>query len=115
MKPTLDDTGLRQKPVAGDNPAIWTELPPFVEHRPGYFDGWTPGEATGDDDMDRMLGELYADIAIRHARAVNNPDFIGMVMAAIYFKTARGLIKMGETERGFLNRIARLAYVGALS
>jgi hypothetical protein len=38
-----------------------------------------------------------------------------MVMAAIYFKTTRGLIRMGETEQGFLNRIARLAYVGSLN
>ena len=62
-----------------------------------------------------LLGELYADIAVRHARAVNNPDFIGMIMAAIFFKTAHGLIRMGDTEQAFLNRIAKLAYVGSLS
>lgn len=54
-------------------------------------------------------------MAIRHARAVNNPAFISMVMAAIYFKTARGLIRMGDTEQAFLNRIAHVAYVGALN
>jgi hypothetical protein len=35
--------------------------------------------------------------------------------AAIYFKTTRGLIVMGGVEQGFLNRLARLAYVGSLS
>ena len=40
---------------------------------------------------------------------------IGMVQAAIYFKTTRGLIVMGGVEQGFLNRLARLAYVGSLS
>ena len=69
----------------------------------------------GDENTDRMLGELFADAAVRYARAVNDPAFVGMVMAAIYFKTTRGLIKMGDTEQGFLSRIARLAYVGSLN
>ncbi len=38
-----------------------------------------------------------------------------MVQAAIYFKTTRGLVVMGGIEQGFLNRLARLAYVGSLS
>ena len=43
MKATINDAGLRQQRVAGDNPAIWTELPVFVECRPGYFDAWKLG------------------------------------------------------------------------
>jgi hypothetical protein len=79
------------------------------------FDGWKPPEPVGDEEFDRILGELFADVAVRYAREIKDPAFIGMVMAAIYFKTARGLIKMGPTEQGFLFRIARLSYVGSLN
>jgi hypothetical protein len=108
MNSTIND-GVRGKQT------IWGDLPVFVECGDGYVDGWKPAEPTGDYDMDTLLGEIYADIAIKHAREVRDPAFVGMVMAAIYFKTTRGLIRMGATEQGFLNRIARLAYVGSLS
>jgi ubiquinone/menaquinone biosynthesis C-methylase UbiE len=49
------------------------------------------------------------------ARVVRPRGQIAMVQAAIYFKTTRGLIAMGGVEQGFLNRLARLAYVGSLS
>jgi hypothetical protein len=95
--------------------SIWAELPSFVERGDGYIDGWKPSEPSGDASLNTLLGELYADIAVKYAREVRDPAFVGMVMAAIYFKTTRGLIRMGETEQGFLNRIARLAYVGSLN
>lgn len=38
-----------------------------------------------------------------------------IVIDRLNFKTARGLIVMGATEQGFLNRLARLAYVGSLN
>jgi hypothetical protein len=95
--------------------SIWAELPSFVARGDGYFDGWKPPEPVGDEEFDRILGELFADAAVKYARAIRDPAFVGMVMAAIYFKTTRGLIKMGATEQGFLSRIARLAYVGSLN
>jgi hypothetical protein len=101
MDTTIDDDG-------GLKQSIWAELPAFVERGPDYFDGWKPAEPTGDEEMDILLGEIYADIAVKYAREVRDPAFIGMVMAAI-------LIKMGATEQGFLSRIARLAYVGSLN
>jgi hypothetical protein len=53
--------------------------------------------------------------AVRHARQIKDPAFIAMVQATIYFKTTRSLIAMGGIEQGFLNRLARLAYVGSLN
>jgi hypothetical protein len=108
MNSSIEDGGTEKQ-------SIWAALPSFVERGDGYIDGWKPPEPVGDDGMDRMLGELFADIAIRYAREIKDPAFVSMVMAAIYFKTTRGLIKMGATEQGFLTRLARLAYVGSLS
>jgi hypothetical protein len=95
--------------------SIWAELPSFVEHGDGYIDGWKPGESSGDFTLDFLLGEIYADIAVKHAREIKNPVFVGFVMASIYFKTARGFIVMGGCEQGFLGRVGRLAYVGSLN
>jgi hypothetical protein len=115
MNDTIDEDPRLRQPVAGDNPAIWAELPSFVELGDDYIDGWKPAPAIGDDDLDTLMGEFYADIAVKHAREIKDPGFVWFVMAAIYFKTARGLIVMGATEQGFLNRLARLAYVGSLN
>jgi hypothetical protein len=113
MSGTINEVSRLQQPVAGDNPAIWAELPLFVERGDDYIDGWKPGEPSGDFTLDFLLGEIYADIAVKHAREIRDPSFIAFVMAAIYFKTARGLIVMGGCEQGFLGRVARLAYVGS--
>ncbi len=95
--------------------SIWAELPSFVKRGDDYIDGWKPGEPSGNFTLDFLMGEIYADIAVKHAREIKDPAFVWFVMAAIYFKTARGLIVMGATEQGFLNRLARLAYVGSLN
>ena len=108
MKSTIMDGG-------GEKQSIWAELPSFVERGDDYIDGWKPGEPSGDFILDFLLGEIYADIAVKHAREIKDPAFVGFVMAAIYFKTARGLIVMGGCEQGFLGRVARLAYVGSLN
>jgi hypothetical protein len=72
-------------------------------------------EPSGDFTLDFLMGEIYADIAVKHARAIEDSVFVGFVMAAIYFKTARGPIVMGGCEQSFLGRVARLAYVGSLN
>jgi hypothetical protein len=95
--------------------SIWAELPSFVERGDDYIDGWKPGEPSGDFTLDFLMGEIFADIAVKHTREIKDPAFVWFVMAAIYFKTTRGLIVMGATEQGFLNRLARLAYVGSLN
>jgi hypothetical protein len=115
MNDTIDEDPRLRQSVAGDNPAIWAELPLFVELGDDYIDGWKPGEPSGDFTLDFLMGEIYADIAVKYAREIRDPAFVWFVMAAIYFKTARGLIVMGATEQGFLNRLARLAYVGSLN
>jgi hypothetical protein len=81
----------------------------------GYIDGWKPGEPTGDYVLDFMTGVLYADIAVKHARQIKDPAFVGFVLATIYFKATRRLIEMGGREQGFLDRLARLAYAGSLN
>jgi hypothetical protein len=109
MNSTIDDDcGLRQ-------PFDVVELPAFMEWGEGYIDGWKPGEPTGDYALDFMTGELYADIAVKHARQIKDPAFVGLVLATIYFKATRRLIEMGGREQGFLDRLARLAYAGSLN
>lgn len=105
---SIDDGALEKQ-------AVWTDLPVFVVLTDDEIDGWKPPDPTGDDDMDHLLGGFYADIAVRHARAIKDPAFITMVMAAIYYKTSRGLIPMGQTEQGFLSRLAKLSYLGSLN
>jgi hypothetical protein len=108
MNASIDDDGRGKQ-------SIWGDLPSFVERGPVLYRRVEAGRTAGHDDLDRLLGELYADAAVKYAREIKDPAFVGMVMAAIYFKTTRGHIKMGSTEQGFLSRIARLAYVGSLS
>ena len=44
MSGTIDEDPRLRQSVAGDNPAIWAELPSFVELGDDYIDGWKPGE-----------------------------------------------------------------------
>jgi hypothetical protein len=59
------------------------------------------------------IGERYAQDAIDFARLIKSPDFLGNVLmhlaAAAQAKPHTAL----SIEIGFLNRIARLAYVGS--
>lgn len=89
-------------------------LPPFVTIGPRHADGWKVPEATGDYELDFALGGIYAEMAVKHARAINNPAFVSFVMASIYYKAVSGRIRIGGTEQGFLNRVARLATAGVL-
>ena len=115
MSGTINEVSRLQQPVA----AIIRQFGPNCRRSlsvgDDYIDGWKPARAIGDVDLDFLMGEIYADIAVKHAREIKDPAFVWFVMAAIYFKTARGLIVMGATEQGFLNRLARLAYVGSLN
>lgn len=105
---TIDDDG-------GAQQSVWAGLPVFVDHGADYIDGWKPAQPIGDAALDFMTGELYADIAVKHARHVKDQKFIGFVLAAIYFKTTRGIIQMGDIEQGFLDRLARFAYAGSMN
>jgi hypothetical protein len=93
------------------------EPPCFVRSGPGFYDGWSPQEhdRTPDDPvMEGIVGEFYADLAVKYARQVGQHAFISMVMTAIFYKTAHGFIRMGELEQGFLRRIAQLSYLASL-
>ncbi len=109
------------KPMNGAAPAP-VEVPPFVrrreeiedESRVEAWDGWSV-ESTGDRKKDYALGQHYADLAVKNARANGNPAGITFPLSSIYLKHARGLIQAGEIERGFVERIASLAMSGALN
>jgi hypothetical protein len=73
------------------------------------------GGSRPDPDLERIMGEIYADLAMRHAREIRQPDFISMVMAAIFYKTTHGFIRMGSLEQGFIGRISQLSYLGSLN
>jgi Family of unknown function (DUF5681) len=83
MKSIIEDDSTEKQ-------SIWAELPSFVERGDGYIDGWKPSEPSGDASLNTLLGELYADIAVKYAREVRDPAFVGMVMAAIYFRDNEG-------------------------
>lgn len=98
-------------------------LPPFVTRRPEVedassflaWDAWDNIHSTGDLQQDYELGEHYADLAVQYGRATGNPAAITFTLSAIYLKQANGLIRAGEIERGFVDRISRLAMAGALN
>jgi hypothetical protein len=98
--------------------ALNIEPPCFVSMGPDYYDGWNPpsdARSPAHPDLEELVGEFYADIAVAHARKIGQYAFITMVMAAIFYKTTHGHIRMGALEQGFLGRIGRLAYVGSLN
>jgi hypothetical protein len=85
---------------------------------PGVFDGWNPPQdarSPDDEVMEGIIGEFYADLAVMHARKVGQHAFISFVMAAIFYKTTHGYIRMGALEQGFLRRIGQLSYLGSLN
>lgn len=96
------------------------EVPPFVQRRDDIddesdvraWDGWVV-QSTGDPKRDYELGEHYAGIAVDLATEHDRPSLITFTLSAIYLKQAMGLITAGEIERGFIDRIARLACLGA--
>ena len=88
--------------------------PSFVALREGAFDGWIKHPAT-EFDLDFILGEIFAEQAIQHAREIENPGFVFWVLAAIVRKSFERTIIPAGLEAGFTARLARLAYVGALS
>jgi hypothetical protein len=95
-----------------------SEPPCFVQVGPGYYDGWNPpNEARNPSypDLEALTGEIYADLAVSHARRVGQHAFISMVLAAIFYKTTHGQIQMGALERGFITRIGQLSYLGSLN
>ena len=90
-------------------------LPTFMKPIGNRVDGWVPSPSGGDDGTDFVLGEIYADMAVVHAREVKNPTAISFILACIASKVARGEINYGPTEEGFTDRIARLACAGSLN
>jgi hypothetical protein len=79
------------------------------------LDGWSV-HPSGDEESDRATGELFAELAVKYARANDAPSFVSFVLATIQWKARDGLL-MGDgmIEHGFYDRIARLACAGALN
>lgn len=93
-----------------------SEHPPFMRELPsGWTDFWCPDYASTDHGLNLTLGELYADMAVRHAREKADPMALELVMTVIKHKAIKGEITIGPIEIGFFHRIAQLAYVGSLS
>lgn len=90
-------------------------LPSFMKNAGHKVDGWVPAPSSGDEACDFVLGEIYADMAVMHAREQNDPGAISFILGCIACKFARGEIEYGGIEKGFTDRIARLACVGALN
>lgn len=91
------------------------ELPCFMRVCDGTIDGWRPGPATGDMGADFAAGRIYAEMAVAHARLVNNPHAITFIIASMNCKAVRGEISYGGYEQGFLDRLAFLACAGSLN
>lgn len=110
---------IAQEEISGHSPAQRDAEPPcFVEIGPDYCDGWNPPEAARSPDdqvLEEVVGAFYADLAVAYARKIGQHAFIGMVMAAIFYKTTHGLIRMGALEQGFLRRIGQLSYLASLN
>ena len=102
--------------VEAEQPAITSEEPPFL--RPlddGWTDFWAPPTLQDDYRANVTLGELYCDMAVRHARSRKDPLVLELIISTIVSKTSRGEIAMGPLELGFFHRLSKLAYVGSLS
>lgn len=99
-----------------DQPIVPADDPPFM--RPlnnGWTDFWAPPKPCDDYAANVTLGELYCDMAVRHARRLNDPLALELVISTIISKTTRGEIAMGPLELGFFHRLSKLAYVGSLN
>jgi hypothetical protein len=81
---------------------------------PPGIDGWNVQESN-DPELDRITGELYADIAVRYAREQGNSGAIGFILATIIHKASTGRLVPGQIERGFFDRIAQIAYCGSMN
>lgn len=102
--------------VDAEQSAIASAEPPFL--RPldnGWTDFWAPPEPCDDYTVNVTLGEVYCDMAVRHARKRNDPLVLELVVSTIISKTTRGEIAMGPLELGFFHRLSKLAYVGSLN
>jgi hypothetical protein len=103
------------KPNLSSEQAETADFPAFVVMVDGSLDGWRPTPAVGDEATDTAVGEVYADLAIQHARRIRDPNFVTFIIANIYAKAFRGEISMGPIEQGFFKRLGALAYVGSLN
>lgn len=87
-------------------------LSPDVSGGVAYWDSWVV-ESTGDPGIDVRLGAAYADSAIRFARAINQPNIVAAVLLGVTDKVRRGDDATRYINMGFLERIARVAFVGS--
>jgi hypothetical protein len=102
--------------VEAEQPIVAADGPPFMLLlESGWTDFWAPPKLYDDYRVNVTLGELYCDMAVRHARNRKDPLVLELVVSTIVSKTTRGEIAMGPLELGFFHRLSKLAYVGSLN
>lgn len=65
-------------------------------------------EACGDDEIDSLCGELYAEEAIAYAVQIDKPSFVDLVFTWItffFFKAGRQLQELSALERAFIDTV----------
>jgi hypothetical protein len=80
----------------------------------GFLANWGVPDELNDPELDRITGELYADIAVRYAEQ-GNSGAIGFIHATIIHKASTGRLVPGQIERWFFDRIAQIAYCGSMN
>jgi hypothetical protein len=61
------------------------------------------------------LGTLFANEAVKYARARQEWGAIARIVGAIHEKIRAGLLVPGNMEAGFFSRLCQLAYFGSLN
>ncbi|MDA9396408.1 hypothetical protein WN73_38515 [Bradyrhizobium sp. CCBAU 45394] len=90
--------------------------PPFMRVlESGWTDFWAPPKSQDNYAANVGLGELYAEMAVMHARARNDPLVLELIVSTIMSKAASGKIAIGPIELGFFHKLSSLAYVGSLN
>ncbi|KRQ03340.1 hypothetical protein [Bradyrhizobium manausense] len=90
--------------------------PPFMRAlESGWTDFWTPPKPEGSYAANVALGESYAEMAVMHARARNDPLVLELIVSTITSKAASGKLAIGPIELGFFHKLSSLAYVGSLN
>src|SRR5258707_15044047 len=75
---------------------------------PHSWDGWAV-EPTGDPKSDYLKGAEYCDTCVRKVAGSGNPGALSFTLTCMILKVGNGVIKNGDMEKGFMDRLALLA------
>ena len=85
---------------------------PFVRRDGDHFHLWEI-EPVGDDLTDELMGDWYAELASELGQYAGGFDITAAVLLTVVSRAQRH--GLGPTEAGFIKRIARAAFHGALN